>query len=160
MLHDTPAGQSEVGSGAGNPTRSLAIVSASVLLACATWFSGTAATSQLTRLWELAPGESAWLTISVQLGFIVGTFLYALFNLVDVFNARRVFFVSALLGALFNAAFGSSHPGLGFFSWSRILLSSRPSSRPVLPAGVHWHGLDSAERRIAVTGGGEPLWVH
>ena len=134
MLHDTPTGQSEVSSGAGNPNRSLAIVSASVLLACATWFSGTAATPQLTQLWELTPGESAWLTISVQLGFILGTLLYAFFNLADVFNARRVFFVSALLGALFNAAFAFLAQGLALAILFRALTG-------VMLAGVYPVGM-------------------
>ena len=52
------------------------------------------------------------MTISVQLGFITGTFLYAFFNLADVFNPRRVFFVSALLGAAFNAAFAFLAQGI------------------------------------------------
>jgi MFS family permease len=52
------------------------------------------------------------MTISVQLGFIAGTFLYAFFNLADIFNARRVFFVSALLGAAFNAAFAFLAEGI------------------------------------------------
>jgi len=136
VLHDAPARQSEVSPGTGNPTRSLAIISAAVLLACATWFSGTAATFQLTRLWELTPGESAWLTISVQLGFIVGTFLYALFNLSDVFNARRVFFVSALLGALFNAAFAFLAQGLALAILFRALTGVTLAG--VYPVGMKW----------------------
>ncbi len=85
--------------------RALILVSTAVLLASSTWFSGTAAAPDLVHAWQLTSTQSAWLTISVQLGFITGTFLYAFFNLADVFNPRRVFFVSALLGAAFNAAF-------------------------------------------------------
>ena len=85
--------------------RALVLVSTAVLLASSTWFSGTAAAPDLIRSWQLTSTQSAWLTISVQLGFIVGTFFYAFFNLADVFNPRRVFFVSAVLGAAFNAAF-------------------------------------------------------
>lgn len=82
------------------------MVSLAVLLASATWFSGTAASAALMREWGLDAVQGAWLTISVQLGFIAGTLLYALLNLSDVFNARMVFCFSALLGAAFNAAFG------------------------------------------------------
>lgn len=92
--------------------RALLFVSIAVLLASATWFSGTAAAPQLRALWHLSDGESAWLTISVQLGFITGTFLYAALNLSDRFNARKVFFASALAGALFNAAFAWLSPHL------------------------------------------------
>ncbi len=85
--------------------QALIFVSLAVFLATSTWFSGTAATLNLKQAWQLSDVQSAWLTISVQLGFITGTFLYAILNLADVFNARRVFFVSALLAALFNTGF-------------------------------------------------------
>jgi len=93
--------------------RALAMVSFAVLLASSTWFSGTAAVPSLRQAWGLGEGESAWLTISVQLGFITGTFLYSLLNLADRFNARRVFFTSALLGAGFNLGFAWLADGLG-----------------------------------------------
>jgi len=92
--------------------RALVLVSTAVFLTSSTWFSGTAAAPDLIHAWRLTSTESAWLTISVQLGFIAGTFLYAFFNLADVFNPRRVFFVSALLGAAFNAAFALIADGL------------------------------------------------
>lgn len=92
--------------------RALAMVSFAVLLASSTWFSGTAAVPSLRQAWGLGEGESAWLTISVQLGFITGTFLYSVLNLSDRFNARRVFFTSALLGAGFNLGFAWLADGL------------------------------------------------
>lgn len=88
-----------------SPRRALALISFSVLLATSTWFSGTAAAPVLNRLWRLTEIQGSWLTISVQIGFILGTFCYAALNLPDVFSARTVFFVSASLGALFNAGF-------------------------------------------------------
>jgi MFS family permease len=83
-----------------------------VFLASATWFTGTAAVPALRRAWALGEAQSAWLTIAVQAGFITGTFLYAVLNLSDIFNARRVFFVSAAAGALCNAAFAALSDGL------------------------------------------------
>jgi MFS family permease len=59
----------------------------------------------LRRIWNLTELQCSWLTVSVQLGFIVGTFLYAIFNISDIFNTRKVFFFSAALGAGWNAAF-------------------------------------------------------
>jgi len=82
------------------------VVSAAVLLCSSTWFSGTAIVPNLKAVWALTDSQSAWLTIAVQLGFITGTFAYAALNLADRFNARRVFFVSAVAGAAFNACFG------------------------------------------------------
>jgi MFS family permease len=88
--------------------RALLLVSLAVFLASSTWFSGTAAVPVLKEIWNLGDVRSSWLTIAVQLGFIFGTFLYALLNLADIFRTRKVFFVSALLGALFNAGFAMS----------------------------------------------------
>jgi MFS family permease len=88
-----------------NSNRALILVSLAVFLASSTWFSGTAAAPVLKQIWGLDDVRSSWLTISVQLGFIFGTFFYALLNLADIFKSRKVFFVSALLGALFNAGF-------------------------------------------------------
>jgi len=87
------------------PNRALALISVSVLLSTSTWFSGTAAAPILRELWGLSDVQSSWLTISVQLGFILGTFLYALLNLPDVFPTRAVFFISATLTAIFNCGF-------------------------------------------------------
>ena len=92
--------------------RALLGVSLAVLLAGSTWFSGTAAIPTLRSVWRLSDAQAAWLTIAVQLGFITGTFLYAVLNLADVFNARRVFLVSAVLGAVFNAGFAWLSGGL------------------------------------------------
>ena len=90
----------------------VAVISCAVLLSFSTQLSGTAAVPVLKNLWELSDSQSAWLTSSVQLGFIVGTILSAWLNLSDVFNARHVFFVSALLGAGFNAIFAWFSNGL------------------------------------------------
>ena len=87
-------------------------MSLAVLLAGSTWFSGTAAMPTLRAAWGLSDPQGAWLTIAVQLGFITGTFLYAALNVADVWSARRVFLVSALLGALFNAGFAWLSRGL------------------------------------------------
>jgi MFS family permease len=92
--------------------RALAVVSLAVLLSAATWFSGTAAIPALRREWGLGEAASAWLTVAVQIGFITGTLLYAVFNLADVFNARRVFLSSSLLGAACNAGFAWLAHGL------------------------------------------------
>lgn len=104
-----------------NSNRALFLVSLSVLLASSTWFSGTAAASVLRRLWGLNDVQSSWLTISVQLGFIFGTFLYAVLNLADIFKTRKVFFLSALLGAVFNAGFAMIGGGLSAALFFRFL---------------------------------------
>ena len=42
------------------------------------------------------------LTSAVQFGFIFGTMIYALLNIADRFSPSKVFFISALIAALFN----------------------------------------------------------
>jgi MFS family permease len=101
--------------------RALLLVSLAVFLASATWFSGTAAAPVLKEIWNLGEVRSSWLTIAVQLGFIFGTFFYALLNIADVFKTRKVFFVSALLGALFNAGFAMASKSFGLALALRFL---------------------------------------
>lgn len=69
------------------------------------WFSANSAADDLIRRWGISPADIGTLTNAVQLGFIVGTLSFALSGLADRFAASRIFALSALLGALFNAAF-------------------------------------------------------
>ncbi len=92
--------------------RSVGLISLAVLLASSVWFSGTAAAPALKEAWALSEVQASWLTVSVQIGFILGTFLYAVFNVADIFKARNVFFLSAAGGAVFNAAFALFSTGL------------------------------------------------
>ncbi|MCU1283800.1 MAG: transporter [Acidobacteriales bacterium] len=85
--------------------RTLIILSIAELLAMSLWFAGTAVLPQLAQIWKADLGVSAWLTLAVQLGFVVGALLLATFNISDVFHAPRVLAVSAVAGALFNAGF-------------------------------------------------------
>jgi MFS family permease len=117
-----------------SPGRALAGVSLAVLLAGSTWFSGTAAISTLRAAWGLTDVQAAWLTIAVQAGFITGTFLYAALNVADVFNARRVFLVSAVLGAVFNAGFAWASRGLAVALAFRFLTGATLAG--VYPVGM------------------------
>jgi MFS family permease len=86
--------------------RVLFVLSMAELLAMALWFSATAVIPALTLEWNLDAGQQAWLTMSVQIGFVAGTLISALFNLSDILNARHLFAVCALLGAAANGAIG------------------------------------------------------
>jgi len=72
----------------------------------ALWFSASSISPTLEVEWQLIDSGKAWLTMSVQIGFVVGAFLIALLNLSDIFNARYVFSLSAFIGAIFNGAIG------------------------------------------------------
>jgi len=52
--------------------RVLAVLAVAELFGMAPWFSASAVAPTLTRIWHLSPVTTAWLTISVQLGFVVG----------------------------------------------------------------------------------------
>jgi len=70
------------------------------------WFSGSAVVPALTREWHLSESAANWLTLSVQLGFVVGTLLSALLNLPDIISSRHLFTLTAIAAALANTAFG------------------------------------------------------
>ncbi len=76
------------------------------LLGMSLWFSGSAVVPALTKEWNLSEAAASWLTLSVQLGFVAGTLLSALANLPDIISPRHLFAVTAIAGALVNAAFG------------------------------------------------------
>jgi MFS family permease len=71
------------------------------------WFSVSAVVPALRVEWKLNDSSAGWLTIAVQLGFVFGTILSAVLNLPDVFKVRYLFAISAVAGALSNAAFGA-----------------------------------------------------
>lgn len=80
----------------------LALLSVAELLGMALWFTASAGSRHLAELWTLSAAETAWLTMAVQLGFVVGTAVAALLNFADIFPAKRYFAVSALLAAVTN----------------------------------------------------------
>lgn len=86
--------------------RALALLSLAELLGMSLWFSASAVGPALSLEWSLSESTAGWLTIAVQLGFVAGTLLSALFNLPDIFSTRRLFALAAFAGALTNALFG------------------------------------------------------
>ncbi|MBN1453636.1 MAG: MFS transporter [Anaerolineales bacterium] len=86
--------------------RTLILLSLSVLLSMAVYFSASAVVPALTQLWSLDDSGRSWLTMSVQLGFVIGALLSALTNLSDLLPAPRLMAVSAFLAALSTALIG------------------------------------------------------
>ena len=89
-----------------NRWRTLALLAIAELLGMSLWFSGSAVVPALAREWSLSESAANWLTLSVQLGFVAGTLLSALLNLPDIISSRQLFTLTAIAGALVNAAFG------------------------------------------------------
>ncbi|MCZ6603044.1 MAG: MFS transporter [Planctomycetota bacterium] len=77
------------------------------------WFSASAVVPQLTAEWSLNDSQAAWMTMSVQLGFVVGALLSAVLNLSDRFQARYLFALSAVAAAGFNAGIAWLDLGAG-----------------------------------------------
>jgi MFS family permease len=83
--------------------RALLLLALAVLLAMGLWFGVSAVAPQVAAEWHMDAAMTAWLTLSVQLGFVAGTLLSAVFNLSDIFRARHLFAACAFLGAATNA---------------------------------------------------------
>jgi MFS family permease len=86
------------------PARMLLFVATGQFLGLTLWFSATAAAPAVAAEFGLTGSGTAWLTMAVQAGFVVGTFTSAALNLADVLNARRLFAAGCAAGALANAA--------------------------------------------------------
>ena len=82
----------------------LGIVAVVELLAMSLWFSATAAAPELASEWGLTAGETAWLTVAVQLGFVAGALLSSVLTLSDVVRPRHLVAGSSVVGAAFTAA--------------------------------------------------------
>jgi len=94
-------------------TRALTLVALAELLAMGLWFGVSAVGPQIAAEWGLDSTETSWLTLAVQIGFVAGTLLSAVFNLPDVISARHLFAVCALLGAASNALLALFADGIG-----------------------------------------------
>ncbi|MCA1773301.1 MAG: MFS transporter, partial [Halomonas sp.] len=69
------------------------------------WFSVNGVGLALQEAVGLSEGDLGLLTIAVQAGFITGTLAIATTGLADRVRASHLFAISAVLGALVNAAF-------------------------------------------------------
>jgi MFS family permease len=81
----------------------LSLLAFCLLLSMTTWFSATAVISQLKELWGLTPTLSAWLTIGVQVGFVLGAVGSSVFGLSDLISSKKLMIYGATGSALANA---------------------------------------------------------
>ena len=82
----------------------LAILSGAIVLAMAPWFAATVVAAPMARDLSLSPGEVSWLTLAVQLGFVLGSLTSALLVLSDRYRPRQLAAVCAFLAAASTAA--------------------------------------------------------
>ena len=82
----------------------LAWLSLAMFFGMTLWFSATAANAPIVAEFQLSTSQTAWLTMAVQGGFVIGTLISALVNLPDVVNPRRLFAAGCVVAAAANAA--------------------------------------------------------
>jgi MFS family permease len=111
------AGSPAPAGGLATPRVQWLLLALSVVLAMGLWFSGSAVAPQLRAAWALTGGQAAWLTLAVQLGFVLGALTSALANLPDRFSSRWLLAGSSLLAGIANALIPALEPG-----WGAVLL--------------------------------------
>jgi MFS family permease len=83
--------------------KAMTFLSLGTLFSMSLWFSASAVVPVLIKDWHISDSTAAWLTLAVQIGFVVGTLISAIFNLPDIINPRRFMAICALLAAISNA---------------------------------------------------------
>ena len=81
------------------PRRVLPVIVLAQLAGTSTWFAANAVMPELQAAFGWPAAAVGTLTSAVQLGFITGALLFAVFAVADRFPARRVFLGCALAGA-------------------------------------------------------------
>ena len=83
--------------------RNLILLVMAEVLIFGLWFSASAILPQMTVEWQLSGADQSWMTMSVQIGFVFGALLIAVFNFADRIPPNRLIAVCALGGATANA---------------------------------------------------------
>lgn len=103
------------------PKHILPLIVLSQFLCTSLWFAGNAVLGDLMANFDLSADALGQLTSAVQLGFITGTLLFALFTITDRYSPSKVFMVCAGLGAVANLAMICDGHGLGSLLALRFL---------------------------------------
>ena len=99
----------------------LAVIVFSQFACTSLWFAGNAVVADLQDAFQLPANSLGHITSAVQFGFITGTLSFALLTIADRFSPSKVFFVCALLGAVFNASILFLDGGLSMLITMRAL---------------------------------------
>jgi MFS family permease len=82
----------------------LGVLSGAIVLSMAPWFAATVVAAPMSRELSLSAGEVSWLTLAVQLGFVLGSLTSAVLVLSDRYRPRYLAAVCAFLAAASTAA--------------------------------------------------------
>lgn len=84
------------------PKAILLIIVIAQFLCTSLWFAGNGVMQDLTSNFGFPENALGYLTSAVQFGFIIGTLISAILSIADRYAPSKVFFVCAILGAIFN----------------------------------------------------------
>lgn len=98
------------------------------------WFAGNSVIDELIVSYGLSDQSLGNISSSVQFGFILGTFVFALLSISDRFSPSKVFFACALFGAVFN--FGILHPDNSMLSLLSFRFLTGFSLAGIYPVGM------------------------
>jgi len=82
-----------------------------MILGMTPWFSAAVAAPGMVAEWNARPSTSAWLTVAVQLGFVLGTFVSAVLLVSDRFSPRRLAAASSCAVTMAITALAWRHTG-------------------------------------------------
>ncbi len=82
--------------------RELVLLAIGLVLAMSPWFSTAAVLGQLRDAWDLSRAQASWLTIMVQIGFVLGAVISSVTNLADRIPPRKLIMMGATGAAIAN----------------------------------------------------------
>jgi predicted MFS family arabinose efflux permease len=86
------------------PVHILPLIVLSQFAGTSLWFVGNAILPDIQRSLNIQTNAPGDITSVVQLGFIAGTLIFAIFSIADRVTSTKVFFVSSLIAALSNVS--------------------------------------------------------
>lgn len=98
------------------------------------WFAGNAVLADIVKTSAINSDFLANLTSSVQFGFISGTLVFAVLAVADRFSPSKVFFISAIIAAIFNL--GIIIPDLSSFTLLFFRFSTGFFLAGIYPVGM------------------------
>jgi predicted MFS family arabinose efflux permease len=84
------------------PKRILPVIVFSQFAVTSIWFAGNAIVGDLQSAMNVGIEDTGIVTSAIQLGFIAGTLIFALFSISDRYSARKLFFICSMLGSVSN----------------------------------------------------------
>ena len=98
-------------SGSYTKYTALSLISLCLIGALSTWFSATVILPELSDMAQLSDSQEIWLTNGVQLGFVLGALIIAVFNISDIVSLTKLIGLCCTGAALANALLIFSNGG-------------------------------------------------